>query len=76
MLFEHGFYLKKAKLSPDLHEWRYTGMRCGRDWSFRQCFCSRKRCTRIYDAVAMWKRSKVDAGDILFWEIKCKKRDI
>ena len=52
VLFEHGFYLKKSKLGPDLHVWRYTGMRCGRDGSFRRCFRSRKRCTRIYDVVA------------------------
>ena len=31
VLFEHGFYLKKPKLGPDLHAWRYTGKRCGRD---------------------------------------------
>ena len=49
---EHGFYLKKPKLGPDLHAWRYTGMCCGRDWSFRRCFRSRKRCTRLYDVVA------------------------
>ena len=53
VLFEHGFYLKKPKLGPDLHAWRYTGKRCGRDWSsFRRCFRSRKRYTRIYDVVA------------------------
>ena len=52
LLFEHGFYLKKPKLGPDLHAWCDTGKRCGRDWSFRQCFRSWKRCTRIYDVVA------------------------
>ena len=31
VLFEHGFYLKKPKLGPDLHARRYTGMRCGHD---------------------------------------------
>ena len=31
MLFEHGFYLKKPKLGPDLHAWRDTGKRCVRD---------------------------------------------
>ena len=25
-LFEHGFYLKKTKLGPDLHAWRYTAV--------------------------------------------------
>ena len=29
VLFEHGFYLKKPKLGPDLHAWRYTGKSCG-----------------------------------------------
>ena len=52
MLFEHGFYLKKPKLGPDLHAWRYTEKRCGRDWSFGRYFRSRKRCTHIYDVVA------------------------
>ena len=52
LLCEHGFYLKKLKLGPYLHALRYTGMLCGRDWSFHRCFRSRKRCTRIYDVVA------------------------
>ena len=42
----------KPKLGPDLHACRFTRKRCGRDWSFRRCFRSRKRCTRIYDVVA------------------------
>ena len=24
------------------------GKRCGLDWSFRRCFCSRKRCARLW----------------------------
>ena len=52
VLFEHGFYLKRPKLGTDLYAWRYTGQRCGRDRSFRQCFRSRKRCTCIYDVEA------------------------
>ena len=31
VLFEHGFYLKKRKLGPDMHACRDTGKRCGRD---------------------------------------------
>ena len=30
-LFEHGFYLKKPKLGPDLNARRDTGKHCGRD---------------------------------------------
>ena len=61
--------LDKAYLGPDLFAWRYTGKRCGLDWSFCRCFCS----------MTLWRRydvRKFDADTILFREILCKKRDI
>ena len=76
VLFEHGFHLKKPKLGTDLYGWRYTRKRCGRDWPFRRCFRSRKRCARI---LTFWRRNdvqKFDADAILFREIKRKRRDI
>ena len=76
VLFEHGFYLKKPKLGPDLHAWRYTGKSCGPNWPFRRCF-PRKNVARIY--MTLWRRNDVrmiDADAILFREIKCKGRDI
>ena len=56
MLFEHGFYFKKPKLGPDLHAWRYTGMRCGRDWSFADAFV-RENVARVY--MTLWRRNGV-----------------
>ena len=38
MLFEHGFYLKKPKLDPDLHVFRDTGKRCGVIGHFSDAF--------------------------------------
>ena len=76
VLFEHGFYLKKPKLGPDLYAWRYTGKSCGRDWPFHRCFRSRKRCPRY---MTLWRRNdvrKFDADAILFIEIKRMRRDI
>ena len=58
VLFEHGFYLKRPKLGPDLYAWTYTEKSCDRDWSFRRWFRSRKRCTRINGVVATLLRSK------------------
>ena len=53
-----------------LHDVIY-GTHCGPDWSFRRCFCSRKRCVRL------WRNDvrKYTAGAILFREIQCKKMD-
>ena len=76
VLFEHGFYFKKRKPGPDLHACRFTGKRCGRDWSFRQCIV-RENVARVY--MTLWQRNdvrKFDPDAILFLEIKCKKRDI
>ena len=53
-----------------LHDVIY-GTHCGPDWSFRRCFCSRKRC------VLLWRNDvqKYTADTILFREIQCKKMD-
>ena len=53
-----------------LHDVIY-GTHCGPDWSFRRCFCSRKRCVRL------WRNDvrKYTADAILFREIQCKKMD-
>ena len=48
VLLNMDFNLTKPKLSPELFAWRYTGKRWGRDWSFRRCFSSRKRCARLW----------------------------
>ena len=47
------------------------GTQCGPDWSFRRCFCSRKRCVRL------WRNDvrKYIADALLFREIQCKKMD-
>ena len=71
-----AFNMKTPKLGPDLHTWRFTGKRCSHDWSFRQCFLSRN-VARVY--MTLWLCNdvrKFDADTNLFWEIKCKKRDI
>ena len=74
MLLEHGFYLKKPKLGPDLHTPRKA---CGRDWSFRFDAFVRENVTLLYKT--LWRRNdirKFDADAILFWEINCKKTNI
>ena len=53
-----------------LHDVIY-GKHCGPDWSFRQCFCSRKRCVLLWRCdVRMYT-----ADAILFNGIQCKKID-
>ena len=47
------------------------GKRCGPDWSFRRCFCSRKRCVRLWRCDVR----KYTADAILFRSIQCKKMD-
>ena len=47
------------------------GTHCGPDWSFHRCFCSRKRCVRLWCNDV--RKYKADA--ILFREIQCKKMD-
>ena len=56
VLFEHGFYLKKPKLGPDLHAWRYTGMRCGCDWLFADAFF-RENVAHVY--MTLWRLNDV-----------------
>ena len=51
-----------------LHDVIY-GKRWGPDWSFRRCFCSRKRCVRLW----RYDVRKYTADAILFREIQCKK---
>ena len=62
---------KYLKWAPHyVHDVIY-GTNCGPDWSFRWCFCSRKRCVRL------WRNDvrKCTADAILFREIQCKKMD-
>ena len=76
VLFEHGFYLTKPKLDPDLFAWRCTGKRCGIVWSFRRCFCSRKRWVRLWRWSDVMTFESLTLRPFLFWEIQSKKRDI
>ena len=71
------FNLTMPKLSPKMFAWHYKGKQCGLDWSFCWCFCSRKRCTRLWRCGERCNDvRKVDADAILFREIKCNKRDV
>ena len=53
MLFEHGFYLKKPKLGPDLH---YTGSVAAVTDHFADAFV-RENVARVY--MTLWRRSDV-----------------
>ena len=65
VLFEHGSELENTLNEPCI----IYGKPCGPDWSFRRCFCSRKRCVRLWH----YDVRKYTADAILFGEIQCKK---
>ena len=56
MLFEHGFYLKKSKLGPDLHALRYTECVAAVTDHFAIAFV-RENVERVY--MTLWRRNDV-----------------
>ena len=75
MLFEHGFYLKKPKLGPDLYDDVTRESVVAVTDHFPDAIV-RENVARVY---MTWRRNdvrKFDADAILFKEIKRKRRDL
>ena len=73
MLFEHGFYLKKPKLGPDLHALvTLQSVQAVTD-HFADAFV-RENVARVY--ISLWRRNdvrKFDADAILFEKLSVRK---
>ena len=76
MLFEHGFYLESLNWALIcLHDITLECVAAVTDHFAAAFVC--ENVARVY--MSLWRRNdvqKFDAEAILFWEIKCKKRDI
>ena len=76
MLFEHGFYLKKPKLGPDLYDDATRESFVAVTDHFTDTFV-RENVARVY--MTLWRRNdvrKFDADANLAREIKRKRRNI